>query len=237
MFAQRFKRLRFPLAILLCLSASAQTRLTAQSQSNAQSVPQKQIETALTYGLVVDCSGSLRVQLSEEIAIGKYIIGNNRQDDATFLTRFISTDKVDQMVPLTQNKAELIEGLDDIFSESGQTAIIDALYVSAEYLVQQSANAETTRRRALILITDGEDSKNHYKLDKLLELLREKKVRVYVVGLSAHLKKDKGKKTYERAVAFLNSIANETGGHAVFPEKRADLTKDSDEILKLLRQP
>ncbi len=237
MFDRRFKRLRFLLAILLCLSASAQTRLIAQSESNAQSPTQKQVETPLTYGLVVDCSGSLRAQLSEIIAIGKYIVGDNRQDDATFLTQFVSTDKIEQTVPLTQNKAELIEGLDNIFSESGLTAITDALYLSAQYLVQQSPNVETTRRRALVLITDGEDSKNYYKLDKLLELLREKKVRVYVVGLSAHLKKDKGKKTYERAVAFLNSIANETGGRAVFPETRADLTKSTDEILKSLRQP
>lgn len=236
MFGKRLKWLLFSLALLLCLSASAQTQLTAQGVSNAQSPPQKQIETPLTYGLVVDCSMSLRAQLPLIIDTGKAIVSSNRPDDQTFLVRFTSTDKIEKAVPLTYNKAEVIEGLENIYTESGLTAIVAALRVSAEYLTQQNAGAEVNHRQALILITDGEDRAYKNGLNQLLALLREKKVRVYVFGLSAELKKNKGKKIYERAVAFLNSIANETGGRAFFPETRADVTKDTNEILRLLRQ-
>lgn len=92
------------------------------------------------------------------------------------------------------------------------------------------------RSKALILITDGEDRTDKTKLNGVLATLREKKVRVYVIGLSAELKSDKGNKTYERAVKFLKSIADATDGHAFFPETRDDFAKDTNELFRLMRQ-
>ncbi len=236
-----FKTTVFLAAIVLYASLSyRQTRVMAQSDSRMQSATGEASETArLDYGLVIDCSISLRAQLPLMLDIGKTIVGGNRLNDKTFLVRFISTNKIETIVPLTNDKSEVIDGLENLYTESGLTAITDALRVSTQYLLaQQTANvdASQTHGKALILITDGEERTDKAKINEVLATLHEKKVRVYVIGLSAELKNDKGNKTYARAVKFLKSIADATDGRAFFPETREDFTKDTNELFRLMRQ-
>lgn len=236
-----FKAVVFLTAIVLCASLSyRQTLVVAQSSSRGQNDAREARETTrLDYGLVIDCSMSLRAQLPFMIDIGKTIVNGNRLNDKTFLVRFISTNKIETIVPLTNDKSEIIDGLENLYVEGGLTAITDGLRVSTEYLLTQqtaSVDASMARSKALILITDGEDRTDKTKLNGVLATLREKKVRVYVIGLSAELKSDKGNKTYESAVKFLKSIADATDGHAFFPETRDDFAKDTNELFRLMRQ-
>jgi hypothetical protein len=77
--------------------------------------------------------------------------------------------------------------------------------VSAQRIAQQTK--ETQRRPALILITDGEDRASYYKQDQLFALLRENKVRVFVIGLVNQLKIERrfsAKAPVKRPASFLN---------------------------------
>src|SRR4029078_12821630 len=89
-------------------------------------------EVPISYGLAIDTSGSLRSQLQALIDAGKTIINSNRAGDETFLVRFISSDKIETVQDFTPSKDLLIDGLDSLYVEGGQTAIIDAVYLSAE---------------------------------------------------------------------------------------------------------
>lgn len=196
-------------------------------------------EVPISYGLAVDTSGSLRSQLQSVIDAGKTIINANKPGDETFLVRFISSDKIETVQDFTASKEALNDGLDSFYVEGGQTAIIDAVYLSAEHVSEYKKGDEgDRRRRALIVITDGEDRNSFYKQEQLFARLREDDVQIFVIGFVNELDKEAGlirKSPREKAVMLINKLASETGGRAFFPESIADLPQIANEIIRDLR--
>jgi Ca-activated chloride channel homolog len=197
-------------------------------------------EVPVSYGLAIDTSGSLRSQLGQVIEAGKVIINSNKAGDETFLVRFISSDKIEQVLDFTANKDDLIDSLDTFYTEGGQTAIVDAVYVTSEHVAQykKGNDASDRRRRALIVVTDGEDRGSQYKQEELFERLREEDVQIYVIGFVNELDKEGGfirKSPREKAVNLINRLAKETGGRAFFPESLSELPKIAEEIVRDLR--
>jgi Ca-activated chloride channel homolog len=196
-------------------------------------------EVPISYGLAVDTSGSLRSQLQSVIDAGKTIINSNKAGDETFLVRFISSDKIETVQDFTANKEMLMDGLESFYVEGGQTAIIDAVYLSAEHVSEYRKGDEgDRRRRALIVITDGEDRNSFYKQEQLFARLREEDVQIFVIGFVNELDKEAGfirKSPRDKAVGLINKLATETGGRAFFPESVADLPQIANEIIRDLR--
>jgi Ca-activated chloride channel family protein len=196
-------------------------------------------EVPISYGLAVDTSGSLRSQLQSVIDAGKTIINSNKSGDETFLVRFISSDKIETVQDFTDSKEQLLDGLDSFYVEGGQTAVIDAVYLSAEHVSEYRKGDEgDRRRRALIVITDGEDRNSFYKQEQLFSRLREEDVQIFVIGFVNELDKDAGlirKSPRDKAVNLINRLASETGGRAFFPESISELPQIANEIIRDLR--
>lgn len=196
-------------------------------------------EVPISYGLAIDTSGSLRAQLAQVIEAGKVIINSNKPGDETFLVRFISSDKIEQVQDFTSNKEDLNDSLDSFYVEGGQTAIVDAVYVSAEHVAEyKKGGADDRRRRALIVVTDGEDRGSQYKQEELFQRLREEDVQIFVIGFVNELDKEGGlirSSPREKAVNLINRLAKETGGRAFFPESLSELPQIADEIVRDLR--
>jgi Ca-activated chloride channel family protein len=196
-------------------------------------------EVPISYGLAVDTSGSLRSQLQSVIDAGKTIINSNKKGDETFLVRFISSDKIETVQDFTANKDLLMDGLDSFYVEGGQTAIIDAVYLSAEHVSEYRRGDDgDRRRRALIVITDGEDRNSFYKQEQLFARLREEDVQIFVIGFVNELDKETGfirKSPREKATTLINKLATETGGRAFFPESVSELPQIAAEIVRDLR--
>jgi Ca-activated chloride channel homolog len=196
-------------------------------------------DVPISYGLAVDTSGSLRSQLQSVIDAGRSIINSNKPGDETFLVKFISSDKIETVQDFTANKELLTDGLDQLYVEGGQTAIIDAVYLSAEHVTDyRKGDQSDRRRRALIVITDGEDRNSFYKQEQLFARLREEDVQIFVIGFVSELDKEAGlirKSPREKAVALIKRLASETGGRAFFPESIAELPQIANEIVRDLR--
>ena len=196
-------------------------------------------EVPISYGLAVDNSGSLRPQLQSVIDAGKTIVNSNRPGDETFIIRFIDSTKIELKQDFTANKDTLIDTLDDFFTEGGQTAIIDAVYLAAEHAAEYKKGDDSDRRRrALIVVTDGEDRHSIYSEQQLFARLREEDVQIYVIGFVRELDKEGGlirKSPREKAVNLINKLATETGGRAFLPESLSELPKIADEIVRDLR--
>ena len=196
-------------------------------------------EVPISYGLAVDTSGSMRSQLQSVIDAGKTIINTNRKGDETFLVRFISSDKIETVQDFTSNQEYLIDGLDSFYVEGGQTAVIDAVYLTADHVAEyKKGDDNDRRRRALIVITDGEDRSSFYSPEKLFARLREADVQIYVIGFVNELDKEGGlirKSPRDKAVNLLNKIATETGGRAFFPQSISELPQIANEIVRDLR--
>jgi Ca-activated chloride channel homolog len=199
-------------------------------------------EVPITYGLVVDNSGSLRSQIGQVVEAAKTIIESNKPGDETFVVRFISSDEIKIMQDFTADKQALGDALDDMFIEGGQTAVIDAVYLAAEHASERRKKtgdpAEDKRRRALILVTDGEDRNSFYKTEQLFESLKEEDVQIFVIGFVNELEKERGFITQSKrakAVSLLDRMAKETGGRTFYPTSLSELPGIAEQITKDLR--
>ena len=197
-------------------------------------------EVPTNYALVIDNSGSLRFQLEKVIEASKIIVSTNKADDETSVVRFVSSDKVEVVQDFTSNKTDINDALDNLYVEGGQTAIIDAIYLAAEKVdsYEKSRNPNDKKRRALILVSDGEDRDSFYKEQQLYELLRESDVQIYAIGFIKELSKEGGfigKSPQGKAKAFLERLAAETGGKVYFPNDVGELNSIAQNISSELR--
>lgn len=198
-----------------------------------------QAEVPTNYAVVVDNSGSMRRQLDKVIEAGKVFVNANRPEDETMIVRFIGRDKIEIEQPFTPNKSELIDALENLFIEGGQTAVIDAVYLTVENVDSyERSDREDRKRRALILVTDGEDRNSYYSEKQLMELLRESEVQIYAIGFVDELSNEGGfisKSPQAKAKALLEKMAAETGGKAYFPSSPAELPRLAQEISSEIR--
>lgn len=197
-------------------------------------------EVPTNYSLVIDNSGSLRSQLDKVIEAGKIIINTNRPDDETSIVRFVSREKISIEQPFTANKTDLNDALESLFIEGGQTAIRDAVYLAAEQVneYEKSRDANDRKRRALIIVSDGEDRDSFYNEKQLFDLLKETDVQIYTIGFVSELDKDGGfisKSPQLKAKAFLERLATETGGKSYFPNDTSELNGIAANIATELR--
>ena len=197
-------------------------------------------EVPTNYSLVVDNSGSLRFQLDKIIEASKIIINTNRPDDETSVIRFVSSDKIEILQDFTADKSLLDDALEDFHVDGGKTAIIDAVYLAAERVTEyeKSRSSDDRKRRALILVSDGEDRDSFYSEKQLFDALKESDVQIFVVGFVNDLDKEGGfisKSPQSKAKAFLDRLATETGGKAYYPNDIGELNGIASNIASELR--
>ena len=189
--------------------------------------------TPLSYGFLLDHSGSMKENLKYITAATQTVINGNGAADETFIIRFISSGKIEPLQEFTTDKVKLLNSMKGVQTEGGQTAIIDAVYLGAQYLSQKSSNPKA--RRALVLITDGDERASYYKLDVLLAFLHQNQIPVYILAYVNNVKKDEGAKRYEKAIAFINRLAQESGGQVILVDKPKEIQEKAVDIARLLR--
>jgi len=111
-------------------------------------------------------------------------------------------------------------------SIAGSTAIWDAVWATSEELL--STSAEHTRR-AIILLTDGEDTSSHMKMHEAVERAQKADAFIYAIGI--------GDRYTDRVdEGSLRKIAEQTGGRAYFPRQERDLRDAFAQIQQDLRE-
>jgi Ca-activated chloride channel homolog len=198
-------------------------------------------QVPITYGLLVDNSGSLRSQFMEVIEAGKRIVNANRPEDEAFVMRFVDNKNIDILRDFTSDKSALDRSLDGLHVEGGQTALLDAVFVAAIRLAKRTQDdTNQARRQALILISDGEDRDSTSKADELFDFLQKNDIQIYVIGLVSQLDNDRGssfgrKPTRGESIELLNRLAKETGGQAFFPKSPVQFSDIVSDIMRDLR--
>lgn len=105
---------------------------------------------------LIDNSGSVRTQMKAVAAIAGHLVQNRMPDDTAQIIRFIGRDKIEISQPWTHNEGELIEAINNLYVEGGQTAVYDALYLGTEDLIARNKRTKS-RKQVIILISDGDD--------------------------------------------------------------------------------
>ena len=111
-------------------------------------------------------------------------------------------------------------------SLAGSTAVWDAVWATSEELM--STSAEHTRR-AIILLTDGDDTSSRMKIHEAIERAQKSDALIYSIGIGDRY-------TFNVNEGALRKIAEQTGGRAYFPRHERDLRDAFAQIQKDLRE-
>jgi VWFA-related protein len=178
----------------------------------------------ISLGLVIDNSGSMRNKRERVNSSALAFVRESNPEDETFIVNFDDSAYLEQ--DFTGSIGDLIDALDNLDTR-GETAVYDALYLAADHVTK----AGKKDKKALLLITDGEDNVSKYGINKVIEALRQAKITLYAVGLLEEndqrgglFKKAPSKKAKEDLMKF----AEITGGQAFFP-------KSLDEVEELVK--
>lgn len=191
-------------------------------------------ELPLDYCIVLDTSGSLKKSSDQVIDAAQTIVRNNKPGDETALIEF--KDQPELLQGFTATKGTILQVLDFMRKRaSRQSAVIDAIYLAAQYVAEYNP-VDHLSRRAIIVISDGVDNDSYYRLDELRKILRQKNVQVFAIGYDmSEVAKASGKETQRRAMNLLTEIAKETGGQAYFPKSNVELQEIASLVLQTLR--
>jgi len=111
-------------------------------------------------------------------------------------------------------------------SLAGSTAIWDAVWATSEELMVQSAE---NSRRAIILLTDGDDTSSRMKIHDAIERAQKSDALIYAIGIGDRYQ-------FHVVEGELRKIAERTGGRAYFPRHERDLRDAFAQIQRDLRE-
>lgn len=181
-------------------------------------------ETApdLHAGLLFDTSGSMSADL--DMARSAAIKFLNRLPEARDLTLVDFDTEVRASRFSQADFPRLVERIRSRKSD-GFTALYDAFAV---YLERITDNAG---RSVLVAFTDGGDSRSSMSYDDVLAMIKASNATIYIVGLLEHQSSDL--KNVQRL--RLVRLAEESGGHAIFPFSMKQIESAYDQIVGELK--
>jgi Ca-activated chloride channel homolog len=180
----------------------------------------------LQVGLLIDASNSVRdrFKFEQESAIEFLNQTIRPRYDHAFVVGFDVTPEVTQ--DFTDNTEALAHGVHEL-RPGGGTALYDALYFACRDKLLKSPKSVTVRR-AIILLSDGEDNQSHVTREEAIEMAQRAEAIVYTISTNVSGTKAPGDKVLER-------IADATGGRAFFPFQIRDVANAFAEIQDELR--
>jgi len=168
----------------------------------------------LRVGLVVDASESMaKWKNAPKLALRRFAeLQMRQQTDRAFVVLF--GENVSLRQEATNNGAVLIAASERI-QRRRHTALFDAIVDACERdLVHPEAGVSS--RRALVVVSDGEDNMSRYSLEDAILAAQREGVAIHVLGLV-------DPKWHTRGERHLARLARETGGLAIFPEKASQV--------------
>ena len=180
----------------------------------------------LQVGLLIDASNSVRdrFKFEQESAIEFLNQTIHPRYDQAFVVGFDVTPEVTQ--DFTDNSELLAHGVHAL-RPGGGTALYDALYFACRDKLLKSPKSLTVRR-AIILLSDGDDNQSHVTREEAIEMAQRAEAIVYTISTNVSGTKGPGDKVLER-------IADATGGKPFHPFQIRDVANAFSEIQEELR--
>jgi Ca-activated chloride channel homolog len=180
----------------------------------------------LRLGMLIDASNSVRDRFKfEQQAATEFIhsVMNGKRDKAMVVSFSNEAELVSDLVDEPNKAIEAIRNL----RPGGGTALYDAIF----YACRDKLSVDQPKykfRRAIIVLSDGDDNLSHYTRDQALEMAQKAEVAIYAISTNVTRDESGGDKV-------LKYFAKETGGNAYFPFKVEDLEQSFENIANELR--
>jgi Ca-activated chloride channel homolog len=174
----------------------------------------RETDLPLKMGLLIDVSGSVHTRFDfEQDAATSFMQHVIRTGfDKAFVMGFNSSQELTQ--DFTDNVSQLSQGVHAL-RDGGGTALYDAIYRAChDKLLREQA--DRPQRKALILLSDGDDNQSDYTLAQAVEMAQRAEVIIYAISTD-----DSG--LILRGDKNLEKLAAATGGRAFFPFKMKDI--------------
>lgn len=154
----------------------------------------------VTIGLIFDVSYSMKPKMFRARKSAVEFLDDGVRDDEYFLVLF--SDRARLAQPITNDIRDIQNKIANTESR-GSTALLDAIYIGLDTI-----RSGTNAKKALIVVTDGEDNHSRYTFNEIREFAREVDTQVYIIGEHGTLGYGEG---------IMQDLAKMSGGRVFFP--------------------
>jgi Ca-activated chloride channel family protein len=170
-------------------------------------------DVPISVGVIFDVSGSMKDKINTAQNAASTFFKTGNPEDEYFLIEFANKPQVasDFTTDITRLQSKLI-----FTAAKGMTAMYDAVYLGLE-----KVNEGGNPKKALLLITDGEDNQSRYTFSQVRDFVKEQDVQIYAIGIVDDWSSQLSAGHTGRAL--IEELAEITGGRAFFPNSVYDL--------------
>jgi Ca-activated chloride channel family protein len=176
----------------------------------------KQEDVPVSFGLVIDNSGSMRDKRPQVNAAALTFVKTSNPQDEGFVVNFNDDYYLDTEHDFTSDLNEMRTALERIDAR-GSTALYDAVIGSLDHLKKG-----TRDKKVILIVTDGEDNASRHSLENTVEQAQRNDALIYAVGVFSDDDIKHNRRAMKKARTALSQLANATGGLAFFPEDAND---------------
>lgn len=177
-------------------------------------------------GILFDVSGSMSGEkIGKARKALEQFINTSHPSDEYFLIAF--NNRAQLLLDRTRDGDALLQKL-TLVQPKANTALYDACYLGVERVTRG-----TRQKKAVLIISDGQDNSSRYNFGEVRRLLKESDVTVYAVGIMDG--RDVGSVTGMQGQAFLDELTSVTGGKAFYPQTDVELDEIFERIALELR--
>jgi len=180
----------------------------------------------LRLAILIDTSNSIRDRFKfQQEAATDFVntVIRAHEDKAVIVSFDTAAELVADLTDDTEKLAAAIHGL----RPGGGTALYDAVFFACrDKLMQEQPKFKF--RRAMVILSDGEDNQSRYTREQALEMAHKAEVVIYSISTNRSGIDTDGDKV-------MRYYAEQTGGQAFFPFKAQDLSQDFENIANELR--
>lgn len=183
------------------------------------------VDSPASIGVIFDVSGSMgggKIARSMN-ALKRFMLTSHPSDEYSLIA---FNDRVQLLTDRTRDINAVLDKLTGVRTK-GSTALYDAVYLGTENVTRGAH-----QKRALLIISDGQDNNSRYNVGEVRRLLKESDVIIYSVGIN-------GYKAFSpedvQGQEYLIALSKATGGQAFFPNGGIEFDEIFERIALELR--
>lgn len=183
-------------------------------------------DAPVSVGVVFDVSGSMsgdKLRMARE-ALSRFIQTSHNADEY-FLIAFNSRAQL--LLDRSRDGDGVLDKLTFVETK-GNTALYDGVYLGVEKVTRGAHS-----KRALLVISDGQDNSSRYNFRELRRLLRESDVLIYSIGITSG--RDLHSMLGMEGQGILDELSSVSGGKAFFPNSAMEMDDVFEHIALELR--
>ncbi|CAN5736116.1 hypothetical protein BH24ACI1_BH24ACI1_18620 [soil metagenome] len=184
------------------------------------------VDAPISVGVLFDVSGSMSGEkIGKARKALERFINTSHPSDEYFLIGF--NNRAQLLLDRTRDGDAVLQRL-TLVQTKGNTALYDACYLGVERVTRG-----TRQKKAMLIISDGQDNSSRYNFGEVRRLMKEADVTVYAVGIMDG--RDSGSITGMQGQAFLDELTSVTGGKAFYPQTDVEMDEIFERIALELR--